>query len=71
MSKYDIYVHKLHNGRRPLLEHVKQKNNMRDLNYVFRLVLLQISYQKIKFNLTYFSIYHFVKDREIGRKKTQ
>lgn len=26
---------------------------------------------KIKCNLTYFAIYHFVKEREIGRKKTR
>lgn len=26
---------------------------------------------KIKCNLTYFAIYHFVKDREIRRKKTR
>lgn len=26
---------------------------------------------KIKCNLTYFAIYHFVKDREIERKKTR
>lgn len=27
MLKYDIYVHKLHKRRRPLLEHVKPKQN--------------------------------------------
>lgn len=52
MLKYDIYVHKLHKRRRPLLEHVKpkakyekkmNKKNMRGINHGTKPVLLQIS----------------------------